>query len=53
MFYNLGIATKCGKIRGCTMGENEYKEEITKLVNECENAEWLECIYVFVKTLLS
>lgn len=27
MFYNLGIATKCGKIRGCTMGERNQKEK--------------------------
>lgn len=34
------------------MGEEEYRREITRLINKCDNLHWLECIYVFVKKLL-
>lgn len=34
------------------MGKEDYKEEITKLINDCDNLHWLKCIYAYVKKLL-
>jgi hypothetical protein len=45
MFYNLGIATKCGKIRGCTMGKEDYRNKIIEIVNGIEDKNFLKFLH--------
>lgn len=35
------------------MSNEEYKEEIVKMVEKIENIYWLRSIYIFIKTLLT
>lgn len=34
------------------MGENDYKKEITNLINKCDDLHWLKVIYAYVKKIL-
>lgn len=53
MFYNNTIATSvisCNK--GGYMENEEYKQKIIELINNCNNNHWLKTIYSYIKTLL-
>ena len=50
-FYNSVIAIGV-RIRGYIMENEEYRQKIIELINNCNNNHWLKTIYSYIKTLL-
>lgn len=52
MFYNNTIATSVISCKGGYMENEEYRQKIIELINNCNNNHWLKTIYSYIKTLL-